>query len=71
MNLVLAFTMAVKSLNHHRIVAAVTIAGVAIGMGVISTIVVVDHATLASERKKAAKRSRIERVADPSLPQID
>ncbi len=61
MNLRLAFLMAWRSLWHHRMVALATVAGVAIGMAVVSSILVVDHNTARSERvhfeKKKAKKA--------------
>ncbi len=44
-NCYLAFRLAWKSMRHHRLVSFATILGVAIGMCVVSTILIVDHNT--------------------------
>lgn len=41
----LALILALKSLKHHRIIALATIFGIAIGMCIVSTILIVDHNT--------------------------
>ena len=47
-----------KSLAHHRVIALITVAGVAIGMSVMATVLVVDHNTARSE-------TRARKVAEP------
>ncbi len=44
-NFYLAFTLAWKSMRHHRLISFATILGVATGMCVVSTILIVDHNT--------------------------
>ena len=45
LNLSLALRLALQSLRYHRIVAAATILGVAIGMTVVGAILIVDSNT--------------------------
>ena len=44
-NFYLAFSLAWKSIRHHRLISLATILGIATGMCVVSTILIVDHNT--------------------------
>ncbi|MGB0714151.1 MAG: ABC transporter permease, partial [Gammaproteobacteria bacterium] len=75
MRLGLAFYLALKGIRFHRGVALITVLGVAIGMLVISTILIVDHNTSRSESiRDARETARMERVrerpAAAGLPDI-
>ena len=52
LNFSLAFSLAWKSLRHHRLVSIATILGVAVGMGVVSTILIVDHNTARTDNQQ-------------------
>jgi putative ABC transport system permease protein len=52
LNFSLAFSLAWKSMRHHRLVSFATILGVAIGMCVVSTILIVDHNTVRSDNQQ-------------------
>ncbi len=51
-NFHLVFRLAWKSMRHHRLVSFATILGVAIGMCVVSTILIVDHNTARSDNQQ-------------------
>ena len=51
-NFYLAFNLAWKSLRHHRLVSFATILGVAVGMCVVSTILIVDYNTARTDNQR-------------------
>ncbi len=59
LNFRLALLLALKSLRHHRLVSGATVLGVAIGMCVVSTILIVDHNTARTDNLQQALTSGI------------
>jgi putative ABC transport system permease protein len=53
LNLSLATRLALRNLRHHRVVGAATILGVAIGMAVVSAVLIVDRNTVRTAEQQA------------------
>src|SRR4051812_4324299 len=68
LNVVLATRLAFRNLRHHRVVSAATVLGVAIGMTVVSAVLIVDNNTGRLEDVEAPVERRQDN-SPPSVPQ--
>ena len=67
LNPALAFRLALKSLLRRKMIALATLVGVAIGIGVVNAVLIVDANTPRSQAQSEAAERALDGATDPAL----